>query len=166
MEWVPTAVAVYAAMVATGSATWTVFNTWRDRASIGVEVMLRYSESHQRRSYILTISHLKSDEIDDQTRILIVARNRGRRPVFLRGGGFKLTGGKHLLFGGDGLGKNLSKKLDEGESFDTWTYLKEIQERLRRDSIRLPIWAYWATEAGQVYTKKLPKRLLAELLDT
>ena len=128
--------------------------------------MLRYSESHQRRSYILTTSHLKSDEIDDQTRILIVARNRGQRPVFLRGGELKLIGGEHLLFGGDGLGKSLPKKLDEGESFDTWIYLKGIQERLGRDSIRPPIWAYWATEAGQVYTKTLPKRLMSGLLDT
>jgi hypothetical protein len=56
-------------------------------------------------------------------------------------------------------------RLDEGQSDDTWTTLKSIQGRLKREGRKPPIWAYFQTESGRTYKSKVPRRMVRVLFE-
>lgn len=164
MDWT-VGVSIYAALVATATGLWAAYGIWRDRTSIKVVVRFGYLYHNQTAAWQMSSPQLKTEEVDVNTRLLVTARNVGRRPVVLSNGGIQING-RLQAFTGDGLDKNeLPKKLGEGESFDTWTFLLRFRESLRSKGLAPKLKAYWQTEAGDMYTTNVPKNIGRFLLD-
>ena len=113
---------------------------------------------------LLFSTEFKNDELSDETRLVITARNTGRRPVLLSQGGLRFKGTQHA-FTGEGWDKQYPMRLDEGESGDTWVSLNRIHARLRQDERKPPIWAYFQTEVGKTYKSRIPRAMERVLLE-
>jgi hypothetical protein len=75
MEW-PTAVAIYAALIATLTAAWNIRNGLRDRGRLSLEVRFRkiLMDAHGR-PFAVDVSDLKG------TKLVLTITNTGRRPI-------------------------------------------------------------------------------------
>ncbi len=158
-------VSVYAAFVATVVGVWTAYGVWRDRSSIEIVVRYGYIRNAGLGPTMLLSKGFKHDETSDDTRLVITARNTGRRPVLLRQGGLRFMDDPQYAFRGDGWDKQYPIKLNEGQSGDTWTTLRSIRDRLRREDRKPPIWAYFQTESGKTYKRKVPREIVKVLVE-
>jgi hypothetical protein len=166
MDWTTTGIAIYAAIVATAAAAWSAYGIWRDRALVRVEVRFGVEGHSPQGSWLRTWTWPDGRPVTKDTRLIVSALNRGRRPVVLSNGGLRFRDGTKSLFTGDGAGRSFPHRLEEGESHHTWIYVAAMQERFRQDEVRPPIWAYWATETGHIYKTRLSKKLLKEISET
>ncbi len=158
-------VSIYAGVIATIVGAWTVYGIRRDRSSIKIGVQYGYIRTPGRGPYVLYSNEFKREEISETTRLVITARNTGRRPVLLSQGGLRSRGDIKHAFTGDGWDKQYPIRLDEGESGSTWISLTVIREGLRRDGEMPPFWAYFQAESGKTYKSKVPRMMARVLLD-
>jgi len=165
ITWLALGVSIYAALVATIVGAWTVYGIWRDRSSIKIVVRYGYIRNASRGPYLLQSKAFNRDEVSEDTRLVITARNTGRRPVVLSQGGLRYRGTTQYAFTGEGWDKQYPMRLGEGESGDTWDSLKSIQARHKREGRKPPIWAYFRTEAGKTYKSKVPQRMVRVLFE-
>ncbi len=165
MDFVTLGVAIYAALAATIVGCWTAYGVWRDRSSMKIDVRFGYVIAAGGHPYLKVSPDVVPEEIfEENTRLVITARNTGRRPIHLSGGGLRYKDGTQTGFMGEGLGKTFPLSLDEGKSGDTWSYLSRTRKRLIREGIKPPIWAYFQTEAGRTYKSKVSKKIVKVLL--
>jgi hypothetical protein len=162
MDWI----AVYAAIIGTLTAAWTIYSIRRDRALVKVEIRLGHEGHSPQGSWLRSWTWPDKRPVTKDTRLIVSALNRGRRPVVLSNGGIRFRDGTKSLFNGDGIGKSFPHRLEEGESHNTWAYVATMREAFGQDNGRPPIWAYWATETGQVYKSRLPKKLIRVLAES
>jgi hypothetical protein len=134
IAWLALGVSIYAALVATIVGAWTVYAIWRDRSSIKIVVRYGYIKYPRSGPSLLLSTAFKRDEVSEDTRLVITARNTGRRPVVLSQGGLQYKDGTQHGFTGEGGDKQYPMRLDEGRSGNTWTSLKSIQGRLKREA--------------------------------
>jgi hypothetical protein len=165
IAWLALGVSIYAALVATIVGSWTVYGIWRDRSSIRIVVRYGYIRNARSGPYLRVSTAFKRDEVSENTRPVITARNTGRRPVLLSQGGFRYRSSTQHAFTGEGWDKQYPIRLEEGQSGDTWTSLKSMQVRLKREGIKPPIWAYFQTESGKTYKSKVPRRMARVLFE-
>ena len=164
MDWLTLGMSIYAALLATIVGAWNAYGIWRDRASIKIDVVFGYVMSSPSGEVLLTSPNFDTDNVANDTRLVVRARNIGRRPLYLYKGGLSFRSGTPLGFMGDGLGKTFPMTLAEGQSGVTWTYLHSIQETLRSGGIKPPIWAYYESEAGRLYKSKISTQTVKVLL--
>ena len=166
MDWLPIGLSIYASLVATTVGCWTAYGIWRDRSSVKIDVRFGYVSNRSGRPYLRVTPDVAANEIAmSDTRLVLTARNTGRRPMHLSVGGLRFRDGTQIAFMGEGLGKTFPMSLEEGKSGDTWSYLNPTRERLKREGIKPPVWAYFQTEAGKRYKSKVPKSILKVILD-
>lgn len=155
--------AIYAAVVSTMVAVWTVYGIWRDRTSIQIAVRYGYVKNPNGRPYLLQSPEFKVDEITADTRLVLTARNTGRRQVILDDGGIRYKNGNGFAFTGNGWDKTYPIRLAEGESGSTATNLHSLANRTRKGEIKHPMWAYFKSQAGKEYKSRIPKRIIQNL---
>jgi len=160
-------VGIYASIVATIVAAWTVFGIWRDRSAVKIQIRYGYIEQVGERPYLRSSTAFLSEKVDANTLVLIEATNIGRRSVVLRSGGllFKDSSSR-LWFSGDGLAKQYPMRLAEGENGSTSTRLSSLQSRFKSEGWKSPMWGYFTSEAGKTYKVKVSRRMVKVFLET
>src|SRR5438309_1540716 len=108
-------VAIYAALVSTLTAGWTIFVALRDRAD--VRVTFNHTAFHHGPKVARNLLGLN-------------AQNRGRRPVMLSTYGFIFNDGSENV-GIPYAGWPLPHKLEEGASYTNFMPLRWLQESIR-----------------------------------
>ena len=157
-------IAVYASVVATATGVWAVYGVWRDRPSVKVEVRIDYITQINGGTLARSSLQLDTERIREDTRMIVMAMNAGRRPIVLRQRGIQVDHIR-LTFVGGGLDSGaLSKTLPEGSSFDTWTILSRLPAALKDHQPISNLRAFWVTETGKTYYGKVDNQLTRYLL--
>ena len=145
---------IYAAVISTLVGAWVIYGVWRDRDALKLDVLFGYVDITKNPPVFLTTPHRRNVS-DDDTRIVLRARNTGRRPLSLAAGGFRhritLT-----IFSGDG-SIDYPIILTEGREGVTWSRLSTVKRTLKKDNN--PLIAYFESESGHTYKGKIPRAI-------
>ena len=146
---------IYAAVISTLVGAWAIYGVWRDRDHLKIDVRFSYIGGTLMQAYRLTTPNRRDIPVEG-TRIVLTARNTGRRPISLDSGGFQYKGFQ-TTFVGDGT-KQYPIVLAEGRSGETWVDLSALTESLSREGI--PTRAYFRSESGRTYRGQIPSEII------
>jgi len=138
-------IAIYAAVIATITAAWSIYSILRDKPKLALKAKLGFPLGPSRHGPIC---------------LYIEVVNEGRRPITVEGIGLKLNNGQlvsHIPREGE-----LPKELQEGKSFRIRMELEKIRKEIAKTSANATH-VYARDSTGKMYFKKLDKKLSREL---
>ena len=138
-------IAIYAAVIATINAVWSIYSILRDKPKLALKANLGFRGGPSGYGPIC---------------LYIEVVNKGRRPITVEGIGLKLNNGQLAsYFPYEG---KLPKELQEGKSFRIGMELEKIRKEIAKTSANATH-VYARDSTGKMYFKKLDKKLSREL---
>ena len=134
-------IAIYAAVIATINAAWSIYSIWRDKPKLALKANLGFPSGPSGHGSIC---------------LHIEVVNKGRRPITVAGIGLKLDNGQLASY--FPYEWELPKELQEGKSFRVRVELEKIRKEIAKMSANVTH-VYARDSTGKMYFKKLDKKL-------
>jgi len=159
-----TPLSIYGAVLSSLVAAWAIYNIWRDRTSLKVELL--YGDTTENPQPMYYPRHAFKGSVD----LLLVRVQNGRRAVTLRN--VSILFQNHTVIHFYGVDSTLPSRLEEGQRFMGTYPLKQFQEEFKQIWKQPPWWAFWGinawtfieTDGGKDFKKGLPKDVIRLLL--